>query len=141
LSERFGVTEFPSDAPPLVDVARHHELAAALKGLGYRLLVCVTASHWPGEASEDNEVAYFARTIGPGTRVAAWRVLVPVGVAVPSLCDLFAAADWQEREQFDLVGVQFSGHPDLRRIMMPEDYPWHPLRKDRAADAAWSPWR
>ena len=151
LRERFAVTEFPSDAPPLVDVARHHELAGALKERGYRLLACVTASHWPAveaktepetkASAEEVEVAYVARTLGPGTRVAAWRVRVAVGTDVPSLCDLFAAADWQEREQFDLVGVRFSNHPDLRRIMMPEDYPWHPLRRDRPSDAAWPPWR
>jgi NADH-quinone oxidoreductase subunit C len=149
LRDRFGVTDFPPDAPPLVDVARHRDLAATLKERGYRLLTCVTASHWPAPAPAEGqekapdqfEVAYCLRTVGPGTHLAAWRVRVLDGVEVPSLCDLFAAADWQEREQFDLLGVRFAGHPDLRRIMMPEDYPFHPLRKDRPADASWGPWR
>jgi NADH-quinone oxidoreductase subunit C len=49
---------------------------------------------------------------------------------IASVTPLWKAADWNEREQYDLVGVEFLGHPDLRRIMMPDDWIGHPLRKD-----------
>jgi NADH-quinone oxidoreductase subunit C len=49
---------------------------------------------------------------------------------VPSVVDLFPGADFQEREVFDMFGVVFDGHPDLRRILMPEDYEGHPQRRD-----------
>jgi NADH-quinone oxidoreductase subunit C len=59
------------------------------------------------------------------------KVSVPRGVAsVPSAFGLYATADWQEREIFDLMGISFTGHPNLQRILMPDDYPGHPLRKD-----------
>jgi NADH-quinone oxidoreductase subunit C len=49
---------------------------------------------------------------------------------LPSLANLYRGVNWEEREIFDLLGVVFEGHPDLRRIMMPDDWKGHPLRKD-----------
>lgn len=49
---------------------------------------------------------------------------------VPSMCPVWAGANWHEREAYDLMGINFVGHPDMRRIMMWDAYPYHPLRKD-----------
>ncbi len=149
LADEFGVTEFPADAPPIVEGARHFELAKRLKELGYRIYVTVVATHFPAEPAgkagpekpEHYEVTTLLRTPGPGSRLAHWRVIVPFGQKIRSLVELFAGADWQEREQWDLVGVEFEGHPDLRRLMLPEDWEGHPLRKDYAIDTRCPPWR
>jgi NADH-quinone oxidoreductase subunit C len=59
------------------------------------------------------------------------RTDVPAAAArVPTVSDIWPTANWHEREAWDLVGVVFTDHPDLRRILLPEDYPGHPLRKD-----------
>jgi NADH-quinone oxidoreductase subunit C len=49
---------------------------------------------------------------------------------IPSITGLFPGANWDEREIYDLFGVVFEGHPDMRRILMPEDFEGHPLRRD-----------
>lgn len=50
--------------------------------------------------------------------------------SAPSVCDIWPTANWHEREIWDMMGIRFEGHPDLRRIIMWEGYPYHPLRKD-----------
>ena len=146
-TERFGLAHDPKTGGPLVPRARHRELAAQLKERGYVQYVTVCASHWPagktktGEDPEHFEVATVLRTVGPGTCEAAWRVRLEVGEALDSLVPLFAGADWQEREQYDLVGVRFEGHPDLRRLMLPDEWEGHPLRRDYAIDTRCEPWR
>ncbi|HEY5957043.1 MAG TPA: NADH-quinone oxidoreductase subunit C [Polyangiaceae bacterium] len=145
LLTRFGAT-LVEDGPPLIEGAQHRALARALRDeLGYRVFGFVIASHHPnnaGNAQEDRiRVAYGLRSIGTGTSLAVWQVEVRTDEAIPSLVQLFAGADWQEREQYDLFGVAFEGHPDLRRLMLPEDWNGHPLRKDYAIDTQVHPWR
>ncbi|MBI4820060.1 MAG: NADH-quinone oxidoreductase subunit C [Deltaproteobacteria bacterium] len=144
--EKFGA-KVESDSGPLIPRERHKELAATLRGAGWTFYVTVCASHYlaqkskKGDDPEHFEVATVLRAIGPGSHAAVWRVRLEVGQDIDSLVELFAGADWQEREQYDLVGVIFKGHPDLRRIMMPDEWEGHPLRKDYAIDTRCEPWR
>lgn len=129
---------------PLVTADRHLPLATFLKQeLGFTLYVTVVGSHWPGsdEQPAAYEIATVLRRPGKPSLTAEWRVRIPMDAAIPSLYPLFAGADWQEREQLDLVGVRFDHHPDPRRLMMPEDWQGHPLHRDYAIDTAHPPWR
>ena len=141
-AEFAGVTAQKNVAPEVAP-SDHRRLARRLRDLGYVQFVYIVATHFPAKKadSEHFEVACALRSVGRGSRLAAWRVTLAPGKELDSLVDLFAGADWQEREQFDLVGVRFTGHPDMRRLMMPADWTGHPLRKDYAADTAHAPWR
>ena len=78
-------------------------------------------------------VIYHLAARPPGTMRLRLRVFVPESEAVvPSIVPLWPGANFFEREIYDLMGITFVGHPDLRRIMMPEDWIGHPLRKDYA---------
>ncbi len=140
--ERLGIEEVPPEGPfvPPDDLPG---IAAALRDRGFLLFLYCAATHWPAKADapERYTVAYGLRRPGPGTAMARLRVEIPADGAVPTLSGLFVGADWQEREQYDLVGVRFEGHPDPRRLMLPEDWEGHPLRKDYAIDTRHFPWR
>ncbi len=141
---------------PMVSADQHVAFASFLKELGYTLYVSVIATHFPFEkpkkargATEEPEpipehfeVATVLRNPATGGSPHFWwRVRLEPGQEIPTLVPLFAGADWQEREQFDLVGVLFTGHPDMRRLMLSEDWEGHPLRKDYAIDTRHAPWR
>jgi NADH-quinone oxidoreductase subunit C len=111
------------------------ELVAVLKYLrdefAFDMLVDVTAIDWSESASPRFTVVYhlLSTTRHTYVRVAADA---PNDAAphVPSVVSLWAGANWHERETYDMFGITFDGHPDLRRILMWDDYPYFPLRKE-----------
>jgi len=148
----------PSIDMPTVAVDREHLLAVcqALRdhpSLQFAFLADVTAVDvLPAEPRF--EVVYhlaclgttYAQAAGPATpRRLRLKVRLAAGDArVPSVVSIWPTANWPEREVFDLFGVSFDGHPDLRRVLMPDDWQGHPLRKDypvqiRKDTASWSP--
>jgi NADH-quinone oxidoreductase subunit C len=108
--------------------AVHEVLRVCRDELGFELLLDVSTLDHFGKHPRF-EVVYELATLDDSRHL---RVKAPVGEdqEVPSATDLWAAADWHEREAWDMMGVRFAGHPDLKRILMWEGYPWHPLRKD-----------
>lgn len=79
---------------------------------------------------EDLWVVWHLYSIRRGFRLTLKARAGRESPAVPSVTPVWPAADWHERETYDLYGIRFEGHPDLRRILLPEDWPGHPLRKD-----------
>ena len=121
---------------------RYHALVAELKDQGYEMCVDVCAVDYlttpnrplpEGVAPERFEVVVNLLSMSQRKRVRV-RVQVPAATpVVDSLFDLYPGVEAMEREAFDLMGVAFSGHPDLTRILMPDDWEGHPLRKDYGA--------
>ncbi len=102
--------------------------------MGYDFLVDITAVDYWGRAEARFEVVYHLRSMRTGARL---RIKVPLmepedgqAPSIESIVPLWPAANWLEREVWDLYGIQFMGHPDLRRILLYEEFVGYPLRKD-----------
>ena len=118
---------------------RYHDTVATYRRAGFDLLSDLTAVDYlthPGRRLPDGvaparfEVVASLLSLSAARRVRV-RVQVPEDEpAVPSLWDLYPGAEALEREAFDMFGIRFVGHPDLTRILMPEDWEGYPLRKD-----------
>jgi NADH-quinone oxidoreductase subunit C len=89
----------------------------------------LTAVHWPERAGEEFDVVILLYSL-PKNRRLRVKVSLADGEACRSLTSIWAGANWMEREVFDMFGIRFEGHPDLRRILLPSDWPGHPLRKE-----------
>jgi NADH-quinone oxidoreductase subunit C len=134
IAARFAVDAvFADDKHPRVHIAvdRWQPLADFLRFdpvLKFDWLACLTGLDYP--AAEQVAVTYDLYSFDHRHRFAV-RVTTARGAGVfPSTARLWAAADWHEREAFDLFGFDFTGHPNLRRILLAEDWEGHPLRKD-----------
>jgi NADH-quinone oxidoreductase subunit C len=97
--------------------------------LRYNLLMDMAGVDYLGREPRF-EVVYHLYSVPRNSRLRL-KVRVPESdLAVPSVTSVWSTANWHEREAFDMLGIHFTDHPDLRRIYMPDDYPAHPLRKD-----------
>ena len=123
---------FRGDATIVVAADRLLEVVDCSFREGFQLLVDVTAVDWETRELRFEVVYHFLNLVSQDRL----RIKVPVadGAAVPSLTGRFKSADWSEREVSDLFGIPFAGHPNPKRLMMWEDFPGHPLRKDFPLD-------
>lgn len=94
-------------------------------------LSCVTGID-NGPEAKTMEVIYHLYSIPNNSSLALKVILSRENLIVPSLCQVWKSANWLERETYDMYGILFEGHPDLRRILMPADWEGYPLRKDYA---------
>jgi NADH-quinone oxidoreductase subunit C len=96
--------------------------------LRFDFLQNLTAVDWPKR--EVMELVYHLFSYRHRHAICVKTEIPRAAPHVPSVTGVWPTADWLEREQFDLLGVVFDGHPDLRRLLMPDDWVGHPMRKD-----------
>jgi NADH-quinone oxidoreductase subunit C len=90
--------------------------------------VDITAVHYP-KREKQFDVVWILYSFPRNERMRV-KTQIADGASIPSSVDLWAAANWLEREVYDMFGIKFDGHPDLKRILLPDGWKGHPLRKD-----------
>jgi NADH-quinone oxidoreductase subunit C len=134
LKEQFGgkVSEFIAyqGQPSFVaQIDAAHEVVETLRDMhGFDYLVDVTAVHWP-KRDEAFDIIYVLYSFVRNERIRM-KIRIKEGQKPASVVDIYETANWLEREAFDMFGVEFEGHPDMRRILLPDEWTGHPLRKD-----------
>ncbi len=111
--------------------------------LDFNYLIDLTAVDYLGFREPRFDVVYHLMSIKYRHRLRIKAQVPEQACCISSICDIWNTAEWFERECFDMFGIEFTGHPDLRRILMPEDWDGFPLRKDYPvfsdlADKEWS---
>jgi NADH-quinone oxidoreductase subunit C len=124
-----GNVEFRGEQTVIAGLgALHDVLAKCRNDLAYEMVLDVSSVDHFGEDPRF-EIVYEIATVDDSKRLRV-KAKVAEDEKVPSAADLWAGADWHEREVWDMMGIPFSGHPNLKRILMWEGYPFFPLRKD-----------
>ena len=98
--------------------------------LKFELLSGVSGVHYPEDTGAELHAVYHLLSMTFNRRVRVEVTTPDADRHIPSLVPIYPTADWHERETFDMFGIVFDGHPALTRILMPDDWPGHPQRKD-----------
>ncbi len=133
IESKFSVSkkiEFRGETTLFVERTAIHELAKVCKEqLGFDYLIDISSIDNFGEEPRF-EMVYELYSLASGQHLRLKFAVSEDDLQVPTVSDVWATANWHEREVFDMMGIKFGGHPDLRRILMWEGYPFHPLRKE-----------
>ena len=126
-------SEFRGDTRVVIAKERFYEAMQLLRdGQGFDLLVDVTCVDYLNyrDATERFGLVYFLANTISNERLTVRVLLSEPDLTVPSMVPLWPGANWLEREVWDMYGIRFDGHPDHRRILLPDEFTAHPLRKD-----------
>ena len=113
-----------------IEVNEYHNHIKSLLEEGYEMMMDLTAVDWFRKKEPRFEVVINLLSLSKNLRKTI-KVQVPdENLAIPSITDIYPGANFYEREVFDMFGIIFENHPQLTRILMPDDWIGHPLRKD-----------
>tara|TARA_B100000678_G_scaffold133488_1_gene111484 strand:- start:140 stop:553 length:414 start_codon:yes stop_codon:yes gene_type:complete len=113
-----------------VEIDKYYKTIEDYKNQGYEMMVDLTAVDWYRKKEPRFEVIVNLLSVSKNSRLII-NVSVPdEDLKVPSICEIYPGANFYEREVFDMFGIEFENHPELTRILMPDDWTGNPLRKD-----------
>jgi NADH-quinone oxidoreductase subunit C len=132
LQARFGggQAEFRGDKRLVITLDKLVAVGEGIRQLGFERLSGITAVDYFPQSEPRFHLVYEFTSL---QHRATFEMRVPVPAVepkAPSITHIYPNANWREREIFDMFGITFEGHPDLRRILMPHDWEGHPLRRD-----------
>ena len=116
-----------------------HDVLAFLKSdtaMKFTFLTTMCGIHFPENKGEEFALMYQLHNMEKNWRIRLKTFMSEKDLAMPTITDLWPAANWMEREAFDFYGFKFTGHPDLRRILNMEEMDYHPMRKEYALEDA-----
>ena len=115
-----------------ITIEDYFQKVEELKNDGYEMMVDLTAIDWFRKKEPRFEVVVNFLSVSKNKRISI-KVKLNDELTIPSITSLYPSANFYEREVFDMFGINFENHPDLTRILMPDDWVGHPLRKDYGA--------
>lgn len=127
------VSEFRGQVAVILKKDRIKEIMRFLYGtpeLNFNYLVDLCGVDYLGKKEPRLEVVYHLYSIEHRHLIRLRAEVAEEDASIDSVVDIWAGANWHERECFDLFGITFKGHPDMRRVLLPDDWEGHPLRKD-----------
>lgn len=133
-------SEIDYDFPVFVlEKSRTHEVLAFLKdnpSQGFSFLTTMCGIHFPENTGAEFALMYQLHNLQENKRIRIKTFMSSKDLEMPTVTDLWKAANWMEREAYDFYGFRFSGHPDLRRILNMDEMNYHPMRKEYGLEDA-----
>ena len=113
-----------------IEVGEYLEKVESIKKDGYEMMVDLTAVDWYRKREPRFQLVVNFLSVSKNSRIILNVNVQDEELKVPSICEIYPSANFYEREVFDMFGIEFENHPELTRILMPDDWEGNPLRKD-----------
>ena len=113
-----------------VEIDQYFKTVEDYKKDGYEMMIDLTAVDWYRKKEPRFEVIVNLLSVSKNSRLIMNIPVPDEDLTIPSICEIYPGANFYEREVFDMFGIKFENHPELTRILMPDDWTGNPLRKD-----------